>query len=93
VSNKVLDVRQVIHPISSSLIIMCIHQPVVAQANAVSDKLLDLRQCKLHGADLQGKTLSGGIFVHADISGANLREAVFSKAYAISANFSGEVRV
>jgi hypothetical protein len=61
----------------------------IGQANAVSDKLLDLRQCKLHGADLHGKTLSGGIFVDADLSGSNLQEAVFSKAYAISANFSG----
>jgi uncharacterized protein YjbI with pentapeptide repeats len=55
----------------------------------VSDKLLDLRKCKLHGADLSGKTLSGGIFVDADLSGSNLREAVFSKAYAIKSNFKG----
>ena len=60
------------------------------QANAVSDKLLDLRKCKLQGANLSGKTLSGGIFVDADLSGSNLREAVFSKAYAIKSNFKGE---
>ena len=65
---------------------------LVVQANAVSDKLLDLRKCKLHGADLHGKTLSGGIFVEADMSGSNLVEAVFSKAYAVQANFSGGFR-
>lgn len=56
----------------------------------MSDKLLDLRQCKLHGADLHGKTLSGGVFVDADMSATNLQEAVLSKAYAIKSNFSGE---
>ena len=64
----------------------------VLQANAVSDKLLDLRKCKLPGANLSGKTLSGGIFVDADLSGSNLREAVFSKAYAVKSNFKGEWR-
>ena len=63
--------------------------PAVLQANAVSDKLLDLRKCKLPGANLSGKTLSGGIFVDADLSGSNLREAVFSKAYAVKSNFKG----
>lgn len=29
------------------------------QANAVADKLLDLRECKLSGSDLSSKTLSG----------------------------------
>ena len=29
------------------------------QANAVADKLLDLRECKLRGSDLSSKTLSG----------------------------------
>lgn len=50
------------------------------QANAVSDKLLDLRECKLNGSDLSGKTLSGALLLDADLSNANLREAVFSKA-------------
>ncbi len=59
------------------------------QANAVSDKPLDLRKCSLKGADLHGITLSGGLFVESDMSGTNLIEAVFSKAYAVKANFSG----
>ena len=46
----------------------------------MSDKLLDLRECKLHGSDLSGKTLSGALLLDADLSGSNLREAVFSKA-------------
>ena len=50
------------------------------QANAVSDKLLDLRECKLQGSDLSGKTLSGALLLGADLSNSNLREAVFSKA-------------
>ena len=53
---------------------------VFLQANAVSDKLLDLRECKLNGSDLSGKTLSGALLLDADLSNANLREAVFSKA-------------
>jgi Pentapeptide repeats (8 copies) len=69
-----------------------ISPPAGLQANAVSDKLLDLRKCKLPGANLSGKTLSGGIFVDADLSGSNLREAVFSKAYAVKSNFKGELR-
>lgn len=60
-----------------------------AQANAVSDKILDLRKCSLKGADLHGKTLSGGLFVESDMSNTNLIEAVLSKAYAVKANFSG----
>lgn len=59
------------------------------QANAVSDKVLDLRKCKLKGADLHAVTLSGGLFVDADMSDTNLIEAVMSKAYAVNANFSG----
>jgi hypothetical protein len=31
----------------------------IGQANAVSDRALDLRFCKLHGKDLHAKTLSG----------------------------------
>ncbi len=46
----------------------------------MSDKLLDLRECKLQGSDLSGKTLSGALLLGADLSGSNLREAVFSKA-------------
>ena len=46
----------------------------------MSDKLLDLRECKLQGSDLSGKTLSGALLLGADLSNSNLREAVFSKA-------------
>lgn len=61
----------------------------IGQANAVSDKLLDLRACKLVKADLSGKTLSGALLVDADLSGAVLRETVLTKAYAVNANFTG----
>ncbi|PRW51057.1 Thylakoid lumenal kDa chloroplastic [Chlorella sorokiniana] len=61
----------------------------IGQANAVSDKVLDLRFCKLSGANLRGKTLSGALIAGADLSGANLQEAVFTKAYAVGANLKG----
>lgn len=61
----------------------------IGQANAVSDKILDLRQCKLAKADLSGKTLAGALLVDADLSGATLRETVLTKAYAVNANFTG----
>lgn len=51
----------------------------IGQANAVSDKELDLRQCKLAKADLSGKTLAGALLVDADLEGANLQEAVLTK--------------
>lgn len=52
----------------------------IGQANAVSDKILDLRMCDLTGKNLSGKTLSGALLVDANLSGANLQEAVMSKA-------------
>ncbi|KAK9821447.1 hypothetical protein WJX81_008667 [Elliptochloris bilobata] len=61
----------------------------IGQANAVADKLLDLRECKLSGSDLSSKTLSGALLLNADLSNANLREVVLSKAYAVNTNFSG----
>ena len=54
----------------------------IGQANAVSDKLLDLRGCKFDGKSLAGKTLSGALMVDASFKGADLSEAVMSKAYA-----------
>ena len=54
----------------------------IGQANAVSDKLLDLRGCKFDGKSLAGKTLSGALMVDASFKGADLTEAVMSKAYA-----------
>lgn len=59
----------------------------IGQANAVSDKVLDLRQCVYKGANLSGKTLSGALMSEADYSDANLQEAVLTKAYAVGANF------
>jgi uncharacterized protein YjbI with pentapeptide repeats len=45
----------------------------IGQANAVSDRVLDLRQCVYKGANLSGKVLSGALMSEADFSGANLR--------------------
>ncbi|PNH09429.1 Thylakoid lumenal 17 protein, chloroplastic [Tetrabaena socialis] len=61
----------------------------IGQANAVSDKLLDLRQCSFKGADLHGRVLAGGLMSDADFSGTNMQEAVLTKAYAVKANFEG----
>jgi len=61
----------------------------IGQANAVSDKILDLRFCDFKGKNLSGKTLSGALFADADLSGANLREAVMTKAYAVGAKLDG----
>jgi uncharacterized protein YjbI with pentapeptide repeats len=51
----------------------------IGQANAVSDKILDLRDCVLAGKDLSGKTLSGALISGADLSNTNLQEAVLTK--------------
>lgn len=61
----------------------------IGQANAVSDKVLDLRLCDLSGKSLVGKTLSGALMVDTNLSKANLREVVMSKAYAVKVNLSG----
>ena len=61
----------------------------IGQANAVSDRLLDLRACKLPGAKLDGKTLSGALMADGVFDGASLVEAVLSKAYARGASFKG----
>ncbi len=45
----------------------------IGQANAVSDKILDLRQCVYKGADLRAKVLAGALMSDADFSGANLQ--------------------
>ena len=55
-----------------------------AQANAVSDKILDLRLCDYSGKDLSGKTLSGALLENAKLPNTNLREAVMSKVGALS---------
>jgi len=61
----------------------------IGQANAVSDKVLDLRKCSYENADLSTKTLSGALMVNTNAKGANMRETVMSKVYAPDANFSG----
>ncbi|KAI8104797.1 hypothetical protein M9434_003349 [Picochlorum sp. BPE23] len=61
----------------------------IGQANAVSDKILDLRFCDFTNKDLSTKTLSGALLADAILKGANLQEAVMSKAYAVGANFAG----
>ena len=61
----------------------------IGQANAVSDKTLDLRGCKLAKADLSGKTLSGALLSEADLAGARMVETVMTKAYAAGASFKG----
>lgn len=61
----------------------------IGQANAVSDKILDLRLCSFKGGNLSGKTLAGALMSDADMSNTNLQEAVLTKAYAVNANFSG----
>jgi len=53
----------------------------IGQANAARDKLYDLRQCKLAGADASGFDLSGVIMTDTDVSNANFKEAYFSKGY------------
>lgn len=61
----------------------------IGQANAVSDRILDLRMCTYDGKDLSTKTLSGALMVDASFKGANLTEVVMSKAYALGADFTG----
>lgn len=61
----------------------------IGQANAVSDKVLDLRLCSYAGKDLRGRVLAGALLEGTDLSGSNLQEAVLTKAYAVNANFEG----
>lgn len=56
----------------------------------MSDKVLDLRQCALKGADLRSKTLAGALMdKDTDLSGSNMQEAVLTKAYAVAAVLKG----
>lgn len=61
----------------------------IGQANAVSDKPLDLRFCDFTGKNLTAKTLSGAFLSDANLTNANMSEVVMSKAYAVGANFTG----
>jgi hypothetical protein len=53
----------------------------IGQANAVSDKLMDLRKCNYHGKTLSAKVLSGALVSGADFSDAILRETVMTKVF------------
>lgn len=58
----------------------------IGQANAVSDKILDLRFCDFKDKNLSGKTLAGALISEANLNNANMQEAVLTKAYAVKAN-------
>lgn len=49
------------------------------KANAVSNTVMDLRQCVYKGKDLKARVLSGALLQDANFEGANLEEVVFSK--------------
>ena len=49
----------------------------IGQANAVSDRVLDLRKCVYKGADLSAKVLSGALMSEADFSGTTMRVRTF----------------
>ncbi len=59
----------------------CILQKWVCalQANAVSDKILDLRMCDFTGKNLSGKVLSGALLKDATLPNSILRETVLTK--------------
>eukprot|EP00798_Chlamydomonas_sp_ICE-L_P032174 gene32174-16711_t len=57
----------------------------IGQANAVSDVLLDIRQCSYKGEKLIGKVLAGALMGEADFSDTNLQESVLTKAFAAKA--------
>ena len=65
-----------------------LNSSTIGQANAARDKLYDLRQCKLSGANAAGFDLSGVIMTDTDVSKANFQEAYFSKGY-----LQGEVAI
>jgi hypothetical protein len=62
---------------------------LLAQANAVSDKLLDLRSCVYTGKNLADKVLSGALVADADFSNTVMSNVTMTKSYAKGANFSG----
>ncbi|GAX73748.1 hypothetical protein CEUSTIGMA_g1200.t1 [Chlamydomonas eustigma] len=61
----------------------------IGQANAVSDRILDLRKCEYKNADLRAKVLAGALMSDADFTGANMQEAVLTKAYARNSVLDG----
>ncbi|KAK8560986.1 hypothetical protein V6N13_026419 [Hibiscus sabdariffa] len=63
----------------------------IVQANGVFDKPLDLRFCDYTNekSNLKGKSLSAALMADAKFDGADMTEAVMSKAYAVGASFKG----
>jgi hypothetical protein len=61
----------------------------IGQANAVSDKVLDLRKCDYTGKNLSGKTLAGALLSETNLSNTNLQEAVLTKSYAVDSILEG----
>ncbi len=63
------------------------------QANAVSDKVLDLRKCSYKGANLNGKQLPGALMSDSDFSGAQLIEATLTKVWIHPATATRELMI
>ncbi|XP_052875158.1 thylakoid lumenal 17.4 kDa protein, chloroplastic isoform X1 [Gossypium arboreum] len=63
----------------------------IGQANGVYDKPLDLRFCDYTNekSNLKGKSLAAALMSDAKFDGADMSEAVMSKAYAVGASFKG----
>lgn len=52
----------------------------MGQANAARDKLYDLRECSMVGADAAGFDISGALLAKGDFSKVNFKETQLSKA-------------
>ncbi|XWS50318.1 hypothetical protein CRYUN_Cryun12cG0077900 [Craigia yunnanensis] len=65
----------------------------IGQANSVYDKPLDLRFYNYTNekSNLKGKSLAAALMLDAKFDGADMSEAVMSKAYAVGANFKGNL--
>jgi hypothetical protein len=63
----------------------------IGQANGVSDKVLDLRNCSYANEkeQLKGKVLASALLVGANFDNADLSESIMTKAYAAGASFKG----
>nr|KJB25614.1 hypothetical protein B456_004G199200 [Gossypium raimondii] len=61
----------------------------IGQANGVYDKPLDLRFCDYTNekSNLKGKSVAAALMSDAKFDGADMSEAVMSKAYAVRASF------
>ena len=59
----------------------------IGQANAVSDKTLDLRECKYDNVSVKGITLSGALMVNSVFDNSDFSETVMSKVYAKTSSF------